>query len=37
MGAILDLVGYLQTPLGAILAIVGVAALFFFGRWVLTD
>jgi hypothetical protein len=37
MGAILDLVGYLQTPLGAILAILGVVALYFFGRWVLTD
>lgn len=37
MGAILDLLGYLQTPLGAILAIGGGAALFFFGRWVLTD
>jgi hypothetical protein len=37
MGAILDLVGYLQTPLGAIVAIVLVVALYFFGRWVLTD
>jgi hypothetical protein len=37
MGAILDIVGYLATPLGAALAIAGAAALYFFGRWVLTD
>lgn len=37
MGALLDIVEYLKTPLGAILAIAGVAALFFFGRWVLQD
>jgi hypothetical protein len=37
MGAILDIVEYLKTPLGAILAIGGLAALFFFGRWILQD
>lgn len=37
MGAILDLVGYLETPVGAIAAIAILVALYFFGRWVLTD
>jgi hypothetical protein len=37
MGAILDLVGYVQTPIGAIAAILIVVALYFFGRWVLSD
>jgi hypothetical protein len=37
MGAILDIVEYLKTPIGAIAAIGGLAALFFFGRWVLQD
>jgi hypothetical protein len=29
LGAILDLVGYVQTPLGAVLAIAGVAVFYF--------
>jgi hypothetical protein len=37
MGAVLELVSYLFTPLGAIIAIAVGAGLFFFGRWVLTD
>lgn len=37
MGAILELVSYMATPLGAVLTIAGAAALYFFGRWVLTD
>jgi hypothetical protein len=37
MGAILDLASYLETPVGAIAAIAGVVALYFFGRWVLAD
>jgi hypothetical protein len=37
MGAILDLLSYLTTPLGAVIAIAGAVALYFFGRWVLTD
>lgn len=37
MGAVLELVSYLFTPLGAIIAIGVGAATFFFARWVLTD
>jgi hypothetical protein len=37
MGAILDLVGYVQTPIGAVAAILIVVALYFFIRWVITD
>jgi hypothetical protein len=37
MGAILDLASWFTTPVGAIVAIGGVVALYFFGRWVLTD
>lgn len=37
MGAILDIASWVSTPIGAIAAIAIVVALYFFGRWVLTD
>ena len=37
MGEILEIASFMATPLGAVMTIVGVAALYFFGRWVLTD
>lgn len=37
MGEILEIASFVGTPLGAVLAIAFVAALYFFGRWVLTD
>lgn len=37
MGAILELVSMMFTPLGLIVTLGGAAALFFFARWVLTD
>jgi hypothetical protein len=37
MGEILEIASFIGTPLGAIMAIAGVAALYFFGRWVLAD
>lgn len=37
MGEILEIASFMATPLGAILSIAAVAALYFFGRWVLTD
>ena len=37
MGEILEIASFLATPLGAILGIAGIAALYFFGRWVLKD
>lgn len=37
MGAILELVSLMFTPLGLIVTLAGVAALYFFLRWVLTD
>jgi len=37
MGEILEIASFLSTPLGAILGVAGLAALFFFGRWVLQD
>lgn len=37
MGEILDIAAFIATPLGAVLAVAGLAALYFFGRWVLTD
>ena len=37
MGEILEIASFVATPLGAILSIAAVAALYFFGRWVLTD
>jgi hypothetical protein len=37
MGEILEIASFIGTPLGAIMAIVAVAALYFFGRWVLKD
>jgi len=37
MGEILEIASFLATPLGAVMGIAGVAALYFFGRWVLAD
>jgi hypothetical protein len=37
MGEILEIASFMATPLGAVLSIIGVAALYFFGRWVLAD
>jgi di/tricarboxylate transporter len=37
MGEILEIASFLATPLGLVLGIAGVTALYFFGRWVLTD
>ena len=37
MGEILEIASFIATPLGAVLAIAAATALFFFGRWVLTD
>lgn len=37
MGAILDLVSMIFTPLGLIVTAAVCAGLFFFARWVLTD
>jgi hypothetical protein len=37
MGAILDLVSMIFTPVGLIATAAAGAALFFFARWVLTD
>ncbi len=37
MGEILELASWAGTPIGGICAVAFVTALFFFGRWVLTD
>ena len=37
MGSILDIASWVGTPIGGICAAVVVAALFFYGRWVLSD
>jgi hypothetical protein len=37
MGELLEIASFIGTPIGAVMAIVGVAALYFFGRWVLAD
>jgi hypothetical protein len=37
LGAILDLVSMVQTPIGAAAAVAVVAGLYFFVRWVLAD
>jgi hypothetical protein len=37
LGAILDLVQFIETPLGAALAIAVVTASYFYGRWVFSD
>ena len=37
MGEILEIASFVGTPLGAIMAIAAIAALYFFGRWVLKD
>lgn len=37
MGAILDLVQLVQTPIGMIVAIAIVAGIYYFVRWVIKD
>ncbi len=37
MGEILSVASFIGTPLGGILAVVALAAAYFYGRWVLTD
>jgi hypothetical protein len=37
MGAILELVTYMSTPLGMAVTAVGVVGAFYFMRWVLKD
>jgi hypothetical protein len=37
MGELLEIASWVATPIGAVCAIAAVAALYFFGRWVLTD
>jgi hypothetical protein len=37
MGELLEIASFIATPIGAIMAIAAVAALYFFGRWVLKD
>ena len=37
MGEILEIASWVGTPIGGICAIAFVIALYFFGRWVLTD
>jgi hypothetical protein len=37
MGEILEIASWVGTPIGGICAVAFVIALFFFGRWVLTD
>jgi hypothetical protein len=37
MGEILEIASWVGTPIGGICAVAFVTALYFFGRWVLTD
>jgi hypothetical protein len=37
MGAILDLVSWIETPVGAAVAIAALTAAYFYGRWILKD
>jgi len=37
MGEILSIASWVGTPLGGVVAVAFVAAVFFYGRWVLTD
>jgi hypothetical protein len=37
MGELLEIASWVGTPLGGVVAVVFVAALFFYARWVLTD
>jgi hypothetical protein len=37
MGELLEIASWVGTPLGGICAVAFVAALFFYGRWVLSD
>lgn len=37
MGEILEIASWVGTPIGAVTAVAFVVALYFFGRWVLTD
>ena len=37
MGELLEIASWVATPLGAVVAVAFVAAIFFYARWVLTD
>jgi hypothetical protein len=37
MGELLEIASWVGTPLGGVVAVAFVAALFFYGRWVLSD
>jgi hypothetical protein len=37
MGELLEIASWVGTPLGGIVAVAFVAAMFFYGRWVLSD
>jgi hypothetical protein len=37
MGEILSIASYIGTPVGGVLAVSFIAALYFYGRWVLSD
>ena len=37
MGEILSIASWVGTPLGGVVAVAFVTAMFFYGRWVLTD
>jgi len=37
MGELLEIASWVGTPIGAVTAVAFVTALYFFGRWVLTD
>jgi hypothetical protein len=36
MGELLEIASWVGTPLGGVVAVIFVAALFFYGRWVLS-
>jgi len=37
MGELLEIASWVGTPLGGVVAVAFVAAMFFYARWVLTD
>ena len=37
MGEILEIASWVGTPIGAVTAVAFCVAMYFFGRWVLTD
>ncbi len=37
MGEILELASWIGTPIGAVCAVAFVVAIYFYGRWVLTE